>query len=60
MQLLYCINTKKWKGIGHTEAECRTKEREQGDKKKEVKTTKKKKKKEQDSSDESDGSYHDQ
>lgn len=25
----YCINIKNWKGIGHTEAECRTKSREE-------------------------------
>ena len=26
----YCIKVKKWKGIGHTEAECNTKKRERG------------------------------
>jgi hypothetical protein len=26
----YCINIKKWKGIGHKEDECRTKKREKG------------------------------
>ena len=26
----YCIKVKKWKGIGHTEAECNTKKREKG------------------------------
>ena len=26
----YCQNVKKWRGIGHTEAECKTKQREKG------------------------------
>jgi hypothetical protein len=25
----YCINTKGWKGVGHTESECFTKKREE-------------------------------